>query len=308
MERLPGKVGDPSIRIAILDSGVDRLHPDLDDRIAGVYDAVDDPPKDNPQDVDSHGTACAGLAAAIPNNGVGIRGFGGGCSILAVRIYHTSGNPPKWNLSRAAIIRGIEWAVCNGADVLSLSWESVHHWRSVASALDDALTRGRDGLGCVVVAGTGNDNLESTPGVKYPARLPGVIAVAATNKRDEPVDLNPDGTGWASAGGEEVALAAPGVRQWTTDNTGKRGAIRLDPPTGDYIGTFQGTSAATAIVAGSAGLILSANPRLTGAAVGEILRSTADKVQTVTYPNGHSDRLGSGRLNLLAAVEKALNS
>ncbi len=302
---LLGGAGSPAIRIAIVDAGVDRQHPDLAEAIAGVFDAVDEPPSANPQDFDSHGTACAGLAAAIPNNGQGIRGFGGGCSILAVRAMYTSGQPRRWKMSGFAIARGISWAVANGADVVSLSLFMRHPHRRVVNAIKYALTKGRNGKGCVVVAGTGNDVNGSPAGVKFPALLPGVIAVAATDEEDAPIQLG-NGFSWGSAFGREVALAAPGTRHWTTDNTAKAGANLLPSPTGDYMDWFDGTSSATAVVAGAAGLVLSANPKLTAKRVREILCSTAEPVTTVTYVNGHNERVGTGRLNLRAAVEKAL--
>ena len=78
--------GSPAIRIAIIDEGVDGNHPDLRSALVGTFDAMDGDNNQQPNPWDAHGTACAGLAAAIPNNAVGVRGMGGGCSILAVRI------------------------------------------------------------------------------------------------------------------------------------------------------------------------------------------------------------------------------
>lgn len=298
-------VGKPEVRIAIVDAGVQRRHPDLRSSVAGQCDATLAGPKENPQPQDEHGTACAGLAAAIPFNEEGLRGFGGGCSILDIRVFYSVGDPRVWVLSSYALARGIDWAVCNGADVLSLSWATDHPRCCVTRAIQRALTEGRKGKGCVVVAGTGNDEKDTPPGVKYPARLDGVLAVGATDKEDRPVRQNQDGSGWASAVGIEVDLAAPGVMHVTTDNLDKDGANTNPSTTGDYRSDFWGTSSSTAIVAGAAGLVLSANPALTGADVSEILCSTAEKVTTVTYTNGHSEEIGFGRLDLLAAVKKA---
>jgi thermitase len=296
---LAGGAGDPAIRIAILDAGVDKLHPDLEVQMVGIEDFTEDPPPENPQDVDSHGTACAGLAAAIPNNKKGLRGFGGGCSILSGRVLYSNG--VSWKMCGHAIARGIDWAICNEADVINLSLYTEHEYCSVAQAIQRALARGRGGKGCVVVAGTGNDGPESKSGVKFPAKLPGVIAVAATNQNDRPIDRPSDDSRWASAGGAEVALAAPGERHWTTDNRGKRGAVPAKSPTGDYMDNFDGTSSSAAIVAGTAALMLSIDPELTAAEVREILCLTAHN------PDGLDPlRVGAGRLDAKAAVEEVI--
>ena len=77
--------GDARITIAILDEGVDTHHPDLHTAVTGSYDGLDGDTFQEPNPWDGHGTACAGLAVASPN-GIGVRGIGGGCSLLAVRI------------------------------------------------------------------------------------------------------------------------------------------------------------------------------------------------------------------------------
>ncbi|HET6231787.1 MAG TPA: S8 family serine peptidase [Longimicrobiaceae bacterium] len=302
-----GGAGSPAIRIAVIDSGVDRTHPDLAGRIVGFADMVDNPPHDNPQDADYHGTACAGLAAAIPFNSEGIRGFGGGCSILSARVMHTAGTEPMWNIAPAAVARGIDWAVANGADVISLSLYLEHPHPAVENAIRRAAGQGRNGKGCVIVAGAGNLG-PSDKGVKFPARLPDVIAAAATNDADEPVGLNADKSGWISAWGEEVDIAAPGQRQVTTDISGALGAARAVATPGNYVRNFDGTSSSAAIVAGAAALVLSANPELTAGQVRDILCSTAYKPRPQEFPNGRNDQMGAGRVDLLAAVQKGLAS
>lgn len=298
---LVGNKGSPAVRIAILDTGIDRIHPDLEASMVGVWDATEAKPAPHPLKGDWHGTACAGLAAAIPHNGQGIIGFGGGCSILDVRVLHTDPESGNWKISASALAAGINWAVDQGADVLSMSWFTEKEHALVTTAVANALAEGRKKKGCVVVAGTGNDMPGHADGVKYPARLPGVIAVAATNKKDRPVNRGVDGTNWSSAGGPEVALAAPGIRQWTTDISGEGGLVALKGISGSYTGKFAGTSAATAIVAGVAGLMLTADPELTAADVRDILRR-----KTVQPAGFDLARLGAGRLDAKEAVKEVI--
>lgn len=114
--------GDRNIKIAILDEGVDTHHPDLAAAIGGTFDATDDDTFQDPNSWDGHGTCCAGLAAAVGANGVGIRGVAGGCSILAVRIAYSTSQGGPWVTSNERIARAISWSRQAGADVLSNSW------------------------------------------------------------------------------------------------------------------------------------------------------------------------------------------
>jgi len=112
--------GDAHVVIAILDTGVDTSHPDLDpERMVSGYDAVhdDDDPSPSSKAIDHHGTACAGLAAASGNNSIGVSGVCPGCSWMAVRVFDEGGY-----MALSALSGGILWAVDHGAWVLSNSW------------------------------------------------------------------------------------------------------------------------------------------------------------------------------------------
>ena len=292
------QIGSPSIKIAILDEGVDTAHEDLADAIVGGYDGVDDDTFQEPNSWDGHGTACAGLAAAIHNNKRGIRGIGGGCSLLAVRIaYSPSESANYWITETSWITRAIDWSWQNGADVLSNSWGGGAPSSAIINAYERARTQGRGGKGCVLVAAAGN---ESGP-VIFPATLETVVAVSASNEYDEfKTTMSRDGEWWwGSNFGPEVDIAAPGVHNRTTDITGW-GGYAVDS---DYT-DFNGTSSATPIVAGAAGLLLSANPDLTEAEVRAVLLDTADKVGSLPYTNGRNDQMGYGRLNVLRALQQ----
>ncbi|MDJ0851365.1 MAG: S8 family serine peptidase [Myxococcota bacterium] len=292
------QTGDPSVTIAILDEGVETGHPDLAAVIVGAYDGVDDDTFQEPNDWDAHGTACAGLAAAVHGNDVGMKGIGGGCTLHAVRIAFSSSPRARWTSANSWIARAIDWSWQNGADILSNSWGGGAPSTAITNAFERARTQGRGGKGAVVIVAAGND---SGP-VSFPGDLPNVLTVSASNEFDEfKTTTSRDGeTWWGSNFGPEIDVAAPGVHNLTTDISAGRG---YDP--GDYTPGFNGTSSATPIVAGAAGLLLSANPELTEAEVRELIRQGADKVGAAPYTNGRNDQMGFGRLNVLAALQLA---
>ncbi len=292
-----------AITIAILDEGVDITHPDLKDAIQNTFDAVDGDAEQQPNPWDAHGTACAGLAAAVGNNGLGIRGIASGCSLLAARIAYSPAKDADWVTTNSGIRNAIDWAWKSGADVLSNSWGGGLPSNAIINAFERARTQGRNGRGCVIVIAAGNDD----DPVTFPGTLPNVLTVAASNEFDEPkTPTSADGeTWWGSNFGPEVDIAAPGVHNYTTDIVGADGYNTGGALDANYVANFNGTSSSTPIVAGVAGLVLSANPNLREAQVRQILKQTADKVGRVIYTNGRNDRMGYGRVNALRAVERA---
>jgi thermitase len=297
------QIGDPNIKIAILDEGVDTNHEDLAAAIVGSYDGTDDDTFQEPQRWDAHGTACSGLAAAIHGNQRGIKGIGGGCSLLAVRIAYSPRENADWVTENSWIRRAIDWSWQKGsADILSNSWGGGSPSTAITQAFERARTQGRNGKGCVIVIAAGN----GSSSVDFPGNLDNMLTVSASNEYDEPkTKTSRDGENWwGSNFGPEVDVAAPGVHNYTTDISGDGGYNRSVD--GNYVDNFNGTSSATPIVAGAAGIILSANPELTEIEVRQIIHDTADKVGGVAYVNGRNDQMGYGRLNVLKAVEIAL--
>lgn len=290
--------GDPAVRIAILDEGVDTVHPDLAQQVVGSFDAVDGDPYQQPNSWDGHGTACAGLAAAAAAGSGGVQGSGRGCSILAVRIAYSDYKNGPWQTSNEIIASAIDWATASGAWVISNSWGGGLPSNAIIFAIDRARAQGRGGLGCVVVIAAGNEY----GAVQFPANVPGVLAVSASNEYDQAkTPDSADGeTWWGSCFGPEIDVAAPGVHNLTTDITGSGGYAP-----GNYAPTFNGTSSATPIVAGACGLVLSRRPNLPEAQVRHIIAATADQVGQFPYQGGRNDHMGSGRLNVLAAVQHA---
>jgi subtilisin family serine protease len=240
--------GSSSITIAIIDEGVDYSHLDLNTpgKLVTGYDAIRRINDPNPSNNDAHGTACAGIAAATTGNGTGVSGVAPNCRLMGIRIAYSSG--PNWVTTDAQIADGINTAVARGADVLSNSWGGGSPSAAITNAIRNARTAGRGGRGCVVCFAAGNNN----GAVSYPGNLPEVITVAACNEwgeRKSPTSRDGENW-WGSNFGPEVDVSAPGVHITTTDISGSRGYNTA----GDYVTTFNGTSAATPHVAGVAAL------------------------------------------------------
>ena len=221
------------------------------------------------------------------------------------------------------ISEGINWAWQNGADIISNSWGGLPN-SYVDNAITNALTKGRNGKGCVVVFATGNSNNE----VQYPANSnPDIIAVGAMSpcgERKNPSSC--DTEQWGSCYGKELDVMAPGVLIATTDLQGDNGynpkvfihreaggtKLTSDFSDKDYTNCFNGTSSACPHVAGVAALILSVNPNLTAKQVSDIIEKTAQKVGGYNYqndpnhPNGTWNyEMGYGLVDAYEAVKTA---
>jgi len=295
--------GRPEIHIAVVDQGVQLNHPDLAANLLPGFDATGNGTNGGPfnmtgsnsQTADFHGTACAGIIAAVKDNGIGITGVAPNCKLLPV---NTSVNG---NLTNQALADGLEWSwnpSFGNADVISNSWGGGSPSSVITNAINSAVNQGRDGLGCVVLFSTGNDE-NST--VSYPANLSNVIAVGATSKND----IRESYSNYGSA----LDVVAPGGDKnvYTTDIVGSAGYS-----TSDYASNFDGTSAACPHAAGVAALILSVNRCLTGVQVKQILELSCDKPGGLCYnpgqPNGlWNNQMGYGRVNAYKAVQYAFS-
>jgi subtilisin family serine protease len=280
--------GTDQVTIAILDEGVDTQHPDLQNKIVTPYDATDGDNDQTPNSWDGHGTACAGIAAAITANGLGVAGVAWDVRILPVRIASSACNGCNWTTSAAIIEDGLRTAVDRGAHVLSNSWGGGLPSNAITAGIDYAITHDR-----VVVFAAGNDaGPVSYPGTLSSSRT--IITVSATNEWDEfKTTTSQDGENWwGSNFGPEINIAAPGVHIYTTDIHGTDGYVN-----GDYVPNFNGTSSATPFVAGAAALLLSQDPALTPAQIRDRLQNAADDLGAAGFDN----QFGHGRLNLANA-------
>jgi hypothetical protein len=287
--------GNPGIKVAVIDEGVDFVHEDLNGNLLTGFDATDNDNNQQPNPRDGHGTACAGIIAAIADNGRGVAGVAPNCKVMPVRI--AFGAPGGgWVTSDSTIALGIRTAVNRGADVLSNSWGGGPASSAIQSAFIFARTNGRGGKGCFTPCASGNSD---TLGVSFPAKYPQCFAVGASNEFDQRKSrTSADGENWwGSNFGPELQVVAPGVHIYTTDMMGSGGYNT----SGNYISNFNGTSSATPHVAGVGALVLSVDPNLTVQECEEIIRRSCDDLT----PAGRDNETGFGRVNALRAVQAA---
>jgi subtilisin family serine protease len=339
-------VGTRSVVVAVSDDGFDLNHPDLQGlgKIVAPQDlkARDAVPLPTGSG-ENHGTSCAGLAIGEENQ-AGIVGVAPGCGFMPIR---TTGF-----LDDSAIETLFQGAANRGAAVISCSWSAAAVYFPLSlrqrQALSQAATQGRGGKGCVIVFSAGNANRPvsgtiqergwpqntlsgSTAWLSGFAVHPDVIAVSACTSLNRKAAYS----NW----GDHIAIAAPSnnappnmaLPSVGTISTGPaiktrltgRGMVTSDRLGSDgysrnaYTQTFGGTSSACPVVAGVAGLVLSANPDLTAREVKQILQETADKIIDTTpdpqlglshgtyNQNGHSRWFGYGRVNAARAVQAA---
>lgn len=291
--------GSSSIKVAIIDVGVQHDHPDLiKNRWSGIgydfYDMDSDPrPENIEQYKNSHGTAVTGIICANLNNALGVSGIAGGWGsqrgITFMSLRAGKYIAPNFDIMDiAAYTDAIDYAAYNGADVISCSWNTT----SVVPELEMAIDAGVTSHNVVIVFSSGNYTDKVTPETKkvqFPANLYYTIAVGASTESDKRKYKN-DGTdepGWGSCYGSELDAVAPGIHISTTDYSGQYGYS-----TNDYYSLFNGTSSAAPHVAALSALILSINPDLYWYEVRDIIRNNADKVGGYQYTNGFNEEMG----------------
>jgi len=255
-------IGNSSILVAIIDTGVDYDHPDLAANYVPLgYDWVNK--DDDPMDDNGHGTHVAGIVAAVINNSIGVAG------IAQVRIMAEKGLDQSGYGDADDLANAIVHAADQGAHIITMSWGSNSSSVLIMRAVKYAYRSG-----ALLVAAAGN---EATSQKTYPAAYDEVIAVSATDKFDNPASF----TNY----GDWIELAAPGVSIYSTV---------LD----DGYNYKSGTSMATPHVAGAAALIWSVFPELTREQVRIRLQETADDLGA----EGFDIYYGYGRVNARKAV------
>jgi thermitase len=307
--------GSSGITVAIIDVGVDYTHEDLQANMVGNcqggcppgrgYDFVDVNTADlvslgyglvagedyttqenDPMDFMGHGTHCAGIAAGVGNNGIGIAGVAFHCTIMPIRAgcAVTYNGPITGILDEAHIDDAIHYAADNGADVISMSFRGDYD-ANVEAAVNYAYS-----LGVFLVAAVGNGD-SNIP--KYPAAYQNVLAVASSGKVDNKASYSNYGywVGIAAPGGDyEYAKNLADQIESTVPRTG----TGMCDPSGYALA--QGTSMACPYVAGVAALVLSKNSTLTMAQLRRLLTQAVDNPATGYY-------IGSGRINVLKALQ-----
>jgi subtilisin family serine protease len=281
--------GDANIIVAVIDSGVDYTHPDLDQNIwtnfaelngqAGVDDDnngyVDDirgwnfsDNNNNPMDQINHGTHVAGVIGAEAN-AQGVTGLNWNVQIMPLKFIGPDGLG-----TTAGAIEALNYAVANGARISNNSWGGAAFSQALFDAIEAAGTQQH-----IFVAAAGNDALNNDTNPQFPANiaLDNVISVAATDSSDNLASFS-------NFGPNTVDLAAPGVGILST-------------LANDSYASLSGTSMATPFVSGAAALLLAYNSSLTVSDVRSALLTTVDP-----NPNLLNRLLSGGRLNVFNAL------
>lgn len=295
-----------NVAIGIIDTGVDWMHPDLASKIwhnideipdngvdddsngyvddirgwdflnipaGSVFPGEDPGPEDNdPRSLHGHGTFVSGIAAAATDNGIGIAGLAWNCKIMSLRVgYKTPPPNPRGAIVTSAASRALEYAADNGASVVNMSFRG-GGGLTYASAVDYAYS-----LGVVLVGAAGNEN---SAFAVYPAALAKVLSVAATDEADNRAGF--------SNYGDWVDVAAPGTNIYSTDLNSSYAFA-------------SGTSSSAPLVSGLAALIVSLYPDYSVDDIYDVIKYSAEPIRS-DFP------IGSGRINVLAALQLQLSS
>jgi subtilisin family serine protease len=263
--------GDENLVLAILDTGIDVNHADLKEKRVAGYNAPDRKAEvdgGEVADINGHGTATAGTAAASGDNSIGVAGVSyGATKVMAVRVSNFSNGGAYYE----DIFAGAQWAADNGAKVISASYSGVDY-----DAVDDAgaYVNDKGALFCWAAGNGAND-------WSY-FDWPHVIVCGGTDESD--------GRAYFSSYGKAVDFYAPATNIVTTYNGGGYGGA-------------SGTSFSTPMINGALGLIWAAKPSLEYADVERILAVTCDD----KGDPGEDEYWGWGRINVGRAVQTAID-
>jgi subtilisin family serine protease/putative cell wall-binding protein len=264
--------GSPKVTVAVLDTGVDAHHPDLEGRVLEGYDFVNN--DISPSDDNGHGTMVAGVIAAVVGNGIGIAGADRRCNILPVKVADSEGY-----FYSTDIISGIYYAIDKGANIINMSFGGAPAGdTSIADALAEA---GQKGI--VLVAAAGNDDAS----VAFPASYAPVIAVGASDKYSN--------IAYFSNYGSLLDIAAPGVGIYTTYSDGKERAYA----------SADGTSVAAPFVSAAAALLLAEDPSLTPAEIEYLIEASAERPDAMDGREW-DEYYGYGILDAYAALKQPM--
>ena len=290
--------GNPNVVIAVLDQGVELLHPDLN-MWPISYSTITHTNDGSP--VGNHGTACAGIIGAKIDNALGVTGLAGNCRVMAIAT----------NFADTEVVEGLNYAADNGARVVSMSFGVYPSWMVWDFTIIETALQYCQDKNVVLVAASGN---EAQPVARFPGSDPRTICVGGSNRDDVRKHIGDTSieNWWGACYGPDLDVVAPCLEIYTTDRLGGAGYT----PT-DYDPRFNGTSSATPHVAGLAGLIISLNPALSNTDVRKMISETCDKIGVGTYPylaaagkpfGTWNNEVGYGRINAERALLVACES
>lgn len=295
--------GSRSVVIAVIDTGVDLDHPDLvdniwvnpgeiagngiDDDANGYIDDVngwdfvenDNDPNPTPTSFSYstvmvvHGTHVSGILGAVGNNGIGVTGVNWNVTIMPIRVFTEFGDS-----TAADLVTAVEYANANGADIINMSYGGGSASVFEEEAIHDAFENG-----VLSIAAAGNETIDLNDFVQYPACYDDVFGVASLTEVD-------DMSSFSNYGNDCVDVSAAGSNIIS--------AYYYDPSWGllDEYGYLSGTSMATPVMSGVAGLIHAVNSNISPTTVRKVLRTSADDL--------NDKRLGQGRVNANRALKK----
>ncbi|WP_078849156.1 type VII secretion-associated serine protease mycosin [Streptomyces sp. NRRL F-4428] len=262
-----------SVRVAVIDTGVDRANPQLSGAldVGAGKDFVDPKGGDGTTDTVGHGTKVAGLIAARPQQGTGFVGLAPEATVIPIRQNDGQGKGNALSLSQA-----IDHAVAKGAQVINISQDT-----DVPLTADSELGKSVQkaiAANVVVVASAGNDGMSGQKRKTYPAAFPGVLAVGASDRNNERAAF--------SQPGDFIGVAAPGVDMVSTV-----------PGFGQCIDN--GTSFAAPYVAGLAALLRAEHGDWSAQQIVWQIQNTAERAV-----NGRDDYVGWGVVDPVRAVSQ----
>lgn len=275
---------EDAVTVAVLDTGIDMGHPDLEGRIDGVhaFDAVAGSPLSGNSDELDHGTLVAGVIAAQANNGLGIAGASFNARILPVKVFDEDGRCSTSSLiaAYAYLADLIDKGEAPSLKVVNLSLGYYASDRGEADrALEEAIASLRDRYGVVTVCAGGNGDADQT-GLCYPADFPASIAVAGLSGSGSDAR-------WSAANAEKD-ISAPAEHILSTSADGSYRSAT-------------GTSMAAPQVSAAAALLWAADESLTPDEIEGLLEETTAPVSDMREANG-----SAGALDVRAALERLL--
>lgn len=312
----------PDITIAVIDTGIQTEHPDLKSNIWTnrgeiAYNGIDDDhngfaddingwdfvnssPDPSPkflqgftEDGVQHGTVIAGIIAGSGNNGSGITGVTWRAKLMPLKVLNDKGEGDT-----KKVVRAIDYAIANGADIINLSFAGPNY----SQALESSLKRAWD-VGIITVAAAGNDretdqgnDLDFTP--LYPAcndafAMNNVVTVAATDAIDQKAKFS-------SYGSRCVDIMAPGVSIFSTAAYQPNISYSGKSFNKNYDGYWSGTSMAAPQVSAAMALVMQANPSLDKYEVVKILKDSATNIDKLNP--AYIGKIGAGRLDVSNAI------
>ncbi|WKY43541.1 S8 family serine peptidase [Eubacteriaceae bacterium ES2] len=265
-----------AVVVAVLDTGLNTGHPDLQGRTVAGYDYIAGSSHVIDRDRDEgHGTMVSGCIVATANNGIGIAGVAGTANIKVAPFCIGDGD-----FSDATIVTALmDAADRSDIDVINMSYGGYYTSATEQTAINYALAKGK-----ILVASSGNEGSDREAGrYSYPASYDGVISVGATDQNQE--------IAYFSQYNDRVDLVAPGESIVTTEKSG------------DYT-YIDGTSFSSPIVAGACAVLLAEDNSLTAGEVESVLKETALDLGQA----GKDNYYGYGLLQLDQALEKVKNA